>query len=179
MLAGPAMQLTNAGLTLGRVEGNDIVLPHDSVSRRHARIDWDGQKATITDLGSSNGTLVGESRLLAHAAQDWNPGEWMNVGAFFIQLEPPEGVVQAEAAAAAGAGSPGAPPGPGPSVTTNPVAGVAARAVLAGSLAPTPVPPGQAPAAQPADAMFESGRIKVLLEANTLSLTPGSPRSCG
>lgn len=167
----PAVPLTAIGLTIGRVEGNDIVLPHESVSRRHARIDWDGRTATVTDLGSSNGTRVGETRLLAHAGQAWKPGDWLNIGAFFLQLEPPEGIVQQSAPA--GAMQP-SPAGPGPTVTTNPAVGAVAPAVLAGSLAPAPPPPGAA-APPAAGAMFESGRIKVLLEANTLSITPGQP----
>ncbi|RIK40420.1 MAG: protein kinase, partial [Chloroflexi bacterium] len=166
--------LTTAGLTLGRVEGNDIVLPHDSVSRRHARIDWDGQRATVTDLGSSNGTNVGDARLLAHSAQDWRPGDWLNIGPFFIQLEPPEGVMQqAQASASANVPPPPPPPpGPGPYVTTNPVPGLQQAA---GAQQPPPGSTGTAGSTGAAGGMFESGRIRVTLESNTLTLTPGQP----
>jgi len=45
-------------VVLGREEG-DIVFRDDAfMSRRHAAVTWDGRKATITDLGSSNGTFV-------------------------------------------------------------------------------------------------------------------------
>ncbi|MBS1121700.1 MAG: domain containing protein [Deltaproteobacteria bacterium] len=43
---------------LGREEG-DIVFRDDAfMSRRHAAVTWDGKRAQITDLGSSNGTFV-------------------------------------------------------------------------------------------------------------------------
>ena len=45
-------------IVLGREEG-DIVFRDDAfMSRRHAALTWDGKKAQITDLGSSNGTFV-------------------------------------------------------------------------------------------------------------------------
>jgi pSer/pThr/pTyr-binding forkhead associated (FHA) protein len=45
-------------IVLGREEG-DIVFRDDAfMSRRHAAITWDGKRAQITDLGSSNGTFV-------------------------------------------------------------------------------------------------------------------------
>jgi hypothetical protein len=45
-------------VVLGREEG-DIVFRDDAfMSRRHAALTWDGKRAQITDLGSSNGTFV-------------------------------------------------------------------------------------------------------------------------
>ena len=45
-------------IVLGREEG-DIVFRDDAfMSRRHAAITWDGKRAQVTDLGSSNGTFV-------------------------------------------------------------------------------------------------------------------------
>jgi pSer/pThr/pTyr-binding forkhead associated (FHA) protein len=45
-------------VVLGREEG-DIVFRDDAfLSRRHAAMTWDGKRALITDLGSSNGTFV-------------------------------------------------------------------------------------------------------------------------
>jgi pSer/pThr/pTyr-binding forkhead associated (FHA) protein len=50
--------LTGSEVVLGREEG-DIVFRDDAfMSRRHAAVTWDGQRAQITDLGSSNGTFV-------------------------------------------------------------------------------------------------------------------------
>ncbi|HUQ07715.1 MAG TPA: FHA domain-containing protein [Kofleriaceae bacterium] len=45
-------------ITIGREEG-DLVYSDDAfLSRRHCTIGWDGNRAVITDLGSSNGTFV-------------------------------------------------------------------------------------------------------------------------
>jgi len=54
-------------LTIGRAEGNDIVLDYPMVSTRHARILLRPDGATIEDLGSTNGTAVGrrENRVMS------------------------------------------------------------------------------------------------------------------
>ncbi|MEJ7603973.1 MAG: FHA domain-containing protein, partial [Kofleriaceae bacterium] len=50
--------LAGEEIVLGREEG-DIVFRDDAfMSRRHAAITWDGKRAQVTDLGSSNGTFV-------------------------------------------------------------------------------------------------------------------------
>jgi pSer/pThr/pTyr-binding forkhead associated (FHA) protein len=50
--------LVGEEVVLGREEG-DIVFRDDAfMSRRHAAVTWDGRKALVTDLGSSNGTFV-------------------------------------------------------------------------------------------------------------------------
>jgi pSer/pThr/pTyr-binding forkhead associated (FHA) protein len=50
--------LSGAEIVLGREEG-DIVFRDDAfMSRRHAAVTWDGRRAQITDLGSSNGSFV-------------------------------------------------------------------------------------------------------------------------
>jgi pSer/pThr/pTyr-binding forkhead associated (FHA) protein len=50
--------LSDDEITLGREEG-DLVYSDDAfLSRRHCTIGWDGNRAVITDLGSSNGTFV-------------------------------------------------------------------------------------------------------------------------
>ncbi len=50
--------LVGEEVVLGREEG-DIVFRDDAfMSRRHAAVTWDGRRAQITDLGSSNGTFV-------------------------------------------------------------------------------------------------------------------------
>lgn len=50
--------LVGEEIVLGREEG-DIVFRDDAfMSRRHAAITWDGKRALVTDLGSSNGTFV-------------------------------------------------------------------------------------------------------------------------
>lgn len=52
---------------LGRHAASLLPLDSDSVSRRHARILVSGGQATLEDLGSRNGTLLGGRRLSAPA----------------------------------------------------------------------------------------------------------------
>ena len=44
--------------TIGRTDDNAICVPHKSVSRRHARIESVGERVSIIDLDSKNGTFV-------------------------------------------------------------------------------------------------------------------------
>jgi DNA-binding winged helix-turn-helix (wHTH) protein len=48
---------------LGRVENGVVWLDSVTVSRRHARIVVEGDRVTLEDLGSKNGTFVGERRV--------------------------------------------------------------------------------------------------------------------
>jgi hypothetical protein len=78
--------LTGSGLTIGRDPANDIVFADPGISRRHARVDWDGAQATVTDLGSGNGTTVGSVRLTAHVPHVWPPGDLLTIGPFWVML---------------------------------------------------------------------------------------------
>ena len=57
---GKRQVLGNETLRIGRERGNQIVLPSDSVSRRHCRIDRRKASWFIKDLGSTNGTYVND-----------------------------------------------------------------------------------------------------------------------
>jgi pSer/pThr/pTyr-binding forkhead associated (FHA) protein len=45
-------------VVLGREEGEIVFRDDAFMSRRHAALTWDGKRAMLTDLGSSNGTFV-------------------------------------------------------------------------------------------------------------------------
>lgn len=47
-----------AELTIGRAEGNDLILSEGGVSRKHARFFLEGEKFMVEDTGSANGTWV-------------------------------------------------------------------------------------------------------------------------
>ncbi len=44
--------------SIGRGLGNNVVLPDEAVSGQHAKLLWDNKHWTISDVGSTNGTLV-------------------------------------------------------------------------------------------------------------------------
>ena len=48
----------SAELVLGREHDVEVLIDHDGVSRRHARVVRRGDQITVEDLGSRNGTLV-------------------------------------------------------------------------------------------------------------------------
>jgi hypothetical protein len=55
------------GITVGRTDNNDIVLPDQSVSRFHAYFQWEPKHEVwkLTDAESKNGTFAGGTRLAA------------------------------------------------------------------------------------------------------------------
>jgi serine/threonine protein kinase len=83
------VELSGVGVTVGRLPTSAIVLDAEGVSRNHMRVDWDGNQATITDLGSTNGTLLAGMRLPPHTAQPWPWKQVAHVGPFWLRLEPP------------------------------------------------------------------------------------------
>jgi pimeloyl-ACP methyl ester carboxylesterase len=46
--------------------GNELVVDHERVSRKHARIERRGENFVLRDLGSTNGTWIGENRVDEH-----------------------------------------------------------------------------------------------------------------
>jgi pSer/pThr/pTyr-binding forkhead associated (FHA) protein len=61
--AGETISLDHAPLLIGRGSDAAIRLDDDYVSTRHARIAASGDQWFVEDLGSTNGTYIGSSRL--------------------------------------------------------------------------------------------------------------------
>ncbi|NLE99819.1 MAG: FHA domain-containing protein [Anaerolineales bacterium] len=61
--AGRRFDVAKVSVVVGRVEGNDVQIDHPTVSRQHAAIKWEGEQFRLYDMGSSNGTFVGEQRV--------------------------------------------------------------------------------------------------------------------
>ena len=77
-----------ADCVLGREPGCDVVIAHDSVSRRHARLVFAGEDWVLTDLGSKNGIRIdGERR----AQSELKPSGWFAVGDVFCEFETLDG----------------------------------------------------------------------------------------
>lgn len=51
-------RLTRSRTIIGRGSEADITLDDSGTSRKHIEILWDGERAQVTDLGSTNGTLL-------------------------------------------------------------------------------------------------------------------------
>jgi signal transduction histidine kinase/pSer/pThr/pTyr-binding forkhead associated (FHA) protein len=52
----PVLLFVDAVFQVGRARGSDVRIRSERVSRRHAEIRWDGDRYTLADLGSTNGT---------------------------------------------------------------------------------------------------------------------------
>jgi|APLak6261666879_1056058.scaffolds.fasta_scaffold02160_2 hypothetical protein len=48
---------------IGRSPDSDVVIDEDTVSKQHARIEWAGGRASVADLGSSNGVFLNTVRV--------------------------------------------------------------------------------------------------------------------
>lgn len=68
--AGRHYRLDRLPVLLGRGSDTEIRLSDRGVSRRHARIEAEGDDLILSDLGSTNGTYVGEERITRHRLQD-------------------------------------------------------------------------------------------------------------
>ncbi|NTU56210.1 MAG: FHA domain-containing protein, partial [Anaerolineales bacterium] len=60
---GAAFILEGDQLNIGRDSTNEITINDAEVSRRHARLTFQGGKYVLEDLGSTNGTFVNGQRL--------------------------------------------------------------------------------------------------------------------
>ncbi|GBC92766.1 Glycogen accumulation regulator GarA [bacterium HR15] len=67
-------------LKIGRRTDNDIVIPDPYVSGSHATIEIVGNEVRITDLGSTNGTFIGEVRLTPNLPAPVEPGAILTLG---------------------------------------------------------------------------------------------------
>ncbi|MBN1148435.1 MAG: DUF11 domain-containing protein [Anaerolineales bacterium] len=74
-------------LTIGRSRDNDVVIDHPSISRHHARIEFDGKNYRVFDLNSTNGTYLENQRLAAGKPQIWPEGENLRLGEIWLRLE--------------------------------------------------------------------------------------------
>lgn len=64
---------------IGRAEG-EILLSHPSVSRRHALLRIEENRATLEDLGSTNGTFIGGKRIPPHQPVPLHSGDEIRLG---------------------------------------------------------------------------------------------------
>ena len=78
---------TQSPFTIGRVSTCNLQLPHQLVSRNHARLLFQGKEIVLIDLNSSNGTMVGEKRLAPSDPYTLSYGEAFQIGSYTLRLE--------------------------------------------------------------------------------------------
>jgi diguanylate cyclase (GGDEF)-like protein len=83
MIYGPALGQrwpVDRELLIGRDEGCDVVVPLDTVSRRHCVVSIEGDEARVRDLGSTNGTFVNECPAKDGEEAVLTPGDRLRAG---------------------------------------------------------------------------------------------------
>lgn len=122
------LQFNKNEITVGRVQGNDIVLPKGNVSKRHSKIVFKEGKFIVVDLKSTNGTYVNGHKIAS--PQVIKSTDKVFIGDFVIEIEEGAG---AEGPSLGAGPSPMNSPGPSPIPGPPPSAG------------PGPMPPPGAP----------------------------------
>lgn len=124
-LKGNRLQVKVPVVNIGRAEYNDIVIPDESVSTMHAKLQKREELWVLTDNGSTNGTFVDGERISGEAIL--SPGALIRFGETAVMFEPTD--VEAEVKKGSGTKvmgavnlpMPQAPP-PVPLVTDRPIA---------------------------------------------------------
>ena len=70
-------------ISLGRLQGCDVVIDDESASRRHCTITARDEACVVADLQSANGTFVNEKRI---AMQQLHQGDRLRVGSTVFEL---------------------------------------------------------------------------------------------
>ncbi len=167
---------------VGRADGNRIVIPHVTVSRRHAHLTFDDGKLMVEDFASATGTFIDGRQVQPGERLEIPPGSDVRFGeahALYIAPEvvapppPPEPVVPVEAPPAAtiappvastAAPAPAAPP-PEPVIEYSPP--------------PTPPPARPAPPAPPPAAAQPPPRRPITHEQPAPSSASGAMAAQG
>lgn len=83
--AGATMRLGDSPVTIGRANNIEVSLQDDYASSRHARLFPQGSRWFLEDIGSTNGTFLGEQRLTR--ATPVQVGQSFRVGRTTMQLK--------------------------------------------------------------------------------------------
>jgi pilus assembly protein CpaF len=80
------LDFSKSELTVGRVQGNDIVLAKRNVSKQHARLTMKQDQAVVVDLGSTNGTWVNGRKITS--PHPLKKGDKIYIADFILTVEP-------------------------------------------------------------------------------------------
>lgn len=135
---GAAFTLEGDQMSIGRDSTNEIVINDAEISRRHARLTFQGGKYVLEDLGSTNGTFVNGQRLAGPRVL--KAGEVVSFGEQIVLVfeastfDPAATVASPRASAVPSASRPVTPPPP--------------PSEYSGSVPASPMPSAPAPAAK-------------------------------
>ena len=82
---GAVYPLEGDQLTIGRDSTNGVAINDPEVSRRHARLTFQGGKYVLEDLGSTNGTFVNNQRI--SAPTPFGVGDVLRIGRTLMSVE--------------------------------------------------------------------------------------------
>jgi outer membrane biosynthesis protein TonB len=85
--AGQLVPIKQGVLVLGRASTSDLRLQHPSISRRHAQLTRHGDRLTLKDLGSQNGTYVNRTRLASEL--ELHSGDELSLGNALLRVRGP------------------------------------------------------------------------------------------
>lgn len=74
------LQMTRSRMIVGRGNDVDIQIKDSRISRHHAAIEHDDGRVFVIDLGGSNGTWVGKSKLLANVREPFPEDATVHIG---------------------------------------------------------------------------------------------------
>jgi pSer/pThr/pTyr-binding forkhead associated (FHA) protein len=74
-------------LTIGRASQQDIQITEKGVSRSHAELFTDGRDWFVVDCGSTNGTWVAGTKLIARQPAKWEPNATIFIGDATLTLD--------------------------------------------------------------------------------------------
>lgn len=83
-LAGTSIDLTSQPIIIGRAKDSTLVINDDYASGRHARLFPENGRWIVEDLGSTNGTYVGQTRLTR--PQPVSIGQPIRIGKTVLEL---------------------------------------------------------------------------------------------
>jgi FHA domain len=83
-LMGTRIDLTGAPVLIGRAPDSTLVLTDDYASNRHARISFQDGMWLVEDLGSTNGTYLGQRKIDGPVPLD--PGVAVRIGKTVLEL---------------------------------------------------------------------------------------------
>src|SRR5215207_6324862 len=78
-------EFQKAEVTIGRLDGNDIVLVKGNVSKAHSRIVSKDGKFVVVDLRSTNGTFVNGKKITA--PQVVRPADEIHIGDYILNVD--------------------------------------------------------------------------------------------